>query len=105
MINHKLLLRKMRLEFEVMGEEEDWSQAYLSRRRQRVSIGKVNSPWVMPRCGVPQGSILGPLSLVPRLFLVEERAWQHWGVRAVYFRYVMVHVIYSDRALFLKIVM
>ena len=44
-------------------------------------------------------------SLVPRLFLVEERAWQHWGVGAVYFRYVMVHVIYSDHALFLKIIM
>ena len=38
---------------------------------------------------------LVPSSLVPRLFLVEERAWQHWGVGAVYFRYVMVHVIYS----------
>ena len=44
-------------------------------------------------------------SLVPRLFLVEERAWQHWGVGAVYFRYVTVHVIYSDHALFLKIIM
>ena len=44
-------------------------------------------------------------SLIPRLFLVEERAWQHWGVGAVYFRYVMVHVIYSDPALFLKIIM
>ena len=44
-------------------------------------------------------------SLVPRLFLVEERAWQHWGVGAVYFRYVTVHVICSDHALFLKIIM
>ena len=44
-------------------------------------------------------------SLVPRLFLVEERAWQHWGVGAIYFRYVTIHVIYSDHALFLKIIM
>ena len=44
-------------------------------------------------------------SLVPRLFLIEERAWQHWGVGAVYFHYVMIHVIYSDHALFLKIIM
>ena len=44
-------------------------------------------------------------SLVPRLFLIEERAWQHLGVGAVYFRYIMVHVIYSDHALFLKIIM
>ena len=51
------------------------------------------------------GPMLDPLSLVPRLFLIEERAWQHWGVGAVYFRYVMVHVIYSDHTLFLKIIM
>ena len=65
MINHKLLLRKMWLEFGVMGEEEGWFQAYLSGRRQGVNIGKVNSPWLMPRYGVPQGSILGPLMFVP----------------------------------------
>ena len=61
MIDHKLLLRKMQLEFGVMGEEKGWFQAYLSGRCQRVSIGKVNTPWLMPRYGVPQGSILGPL--------------------------------------------
>ena len=33
-----------------------WFQTYLSGRRQRVCIGKVNSPWLM--LGVPQGSIL-----------------------------------------------
>ena len=37
-------------------------------------------------------------SLLPRLFLIEERAWQHLGVVAVYFRCVMIHVIYSDPA-------
>ena len=42
-ISHKFRLRKIWLEFGVMGEE-DWFQAYLSGRRQRVSIGKVNSP-------------------------------------------------------------
>ena len=47
-------------------------------------------------------SAFNQLSLVPRLFLIEERAWQYWGVGAVYFRYVMVHVIYSDHALFFE---
>ena len=37
-------------------------------------------------------------SLLPRLFLIEERAWQHWGVVAIYFRYVMIQLIYSDPA-------
>ena len=34
-------------------------------------------------------------SLVPRLFLIE-RTWQHLGLGAVYLRYVMIRVIYSD---------
>ena len=46
-----------------------------------------------------------PVGLVPRLFLIGESAWQHWGVGAVYFRYVMIHVIYSDHAIFLKIIL
>ena len=54
----------LRLEFGVMGEAGDWFQAYLSGRRQRVCIGKVNSPWLIPRFGVPQGSILEPLMFV-----------------------------------------
>ena len=40
-------------------------------------------------------------SFVPRLFLVEEKPWQ--GPRVIYFRYVMIHVIYSDHALFWKL--
>ena len=55
MIDHKLLLRKMRLEFGVMGEAGDWFQAYLSGRRQRVCIGKVNSPWLILRFDTPDG--------------------------------------------------
>ena len=57
MIDHKLLLRKMWLDFGVMGKVGDLFQAYLSGRRQRVCIGKLNSPWLIPRFGVPQGSI------------------------------------------------
>ena len=40
-------------------------------------------------------------SLVPRLFLIEERAGQHLGVVAIYFCYVMIH---SDPA-HLKIIL
>ena len=51
------------------------------------------------------GLALYPGSFEPRLFLIEERAWQHWEVGAVYVHYIMIHVIYSDHALFLKMIM
>ena len=47
-----------------MGEAGDWFQAHLSRRRLRVCTGMVKSPWLMPRFGVFQDSILGPLMFV-----------------------------------------
>ena len=36
-------------------------QSYLEERKQRVKIGEILSSWKEVKCGVPQGSILGPL--------------------------------------------
>ena len=63
-VNHKILLEKLR----AMGVGEiavQWFNSYLSGRQQLVNIGDTNSDFRNVLCGVPQGSILGPL-----LFLV-----------------------------------
>ena len=59
--DHSLLLEKLRL----MGIEESfaaWISSYLSERKQSCIIdGHISSPVALPQCGVPQGSIGGPI--------------------------------------------
>jgi hypothetical protein len=57
-VNHDILCNKLR----VMGVESiDWFRSYLSDRRQVVCVNKTSSNPMSITCGVPQGSILGPL--------------------------------------------
>ena len=59
-INHNLLLAKL----SVYGVTEDALQllhSYLTDRKQLVKIDGNLSDWQSMKCGVPQGSILGPL--------------------------------------------
>ena len=47
------------------GKDLSWFISYLKHRKQVVEIGTTKSTWLDLKCGVPQGSILGPL-----LFLI-----------------------------------
>ncbi len=49
-----------------MGFEEyvNWIESYLSNRYQYVSLNNVVSDKLLITCGVPQGSILGPLFFI-----------------------------------------
>ena len=59
--DHALLLEKLKL----MGLEQSagrWVGSYLSGRKQSCFVdGNLSSPLDVPSCGVPQGSIGGPL--------------------------------------------
>ena len=44
-----------------MGIKSDWFRSYLSDRKQLVSIESTHSDLKSLSCGVPQGSLLGPL--------------------------------------------
>ena len=63
-INYDILLKKLH-RYGIRGVVYDWFVSHLSERSQYVSFLNHNSAQLKISCGVPQGSILGPL-----LFLI-----------------------------------
>ena len=59
-IDHNILLQKMS-SLEISREVIDWYKSYLSSRKFHVNVHDKFSTSADLRCGVPQGSILGPL--------------------------------------------
>ena len=63
-VDHSILLSKLQI-YGVRGVAFKWFESYLSQRKQYVTYNSTKSNKSTINCGVPQGSILGPL-----LFLI-----------------------------------
>jgi hypothetical protein len=59
-VNHNILLEKPEF-YGVVGKFKTLTESYLTGRYQRVALGNITSNWEVIKCGLPQGSILGPL--------------------------------------------
>ena len=59
-VNHRILLRKL-AKYGFDQHSINWFDSYLNNRKQSVKVLGVSSGERVVRCGVPQGSILGPL--------------------------------------------
>ena len=59
-LNHEILLNKLHA-YGIRGTALSWFKDYLSNRQQYVVYNDLSSNLSTIKCGVPQGSILGPL--------------------------------------------
>jgi hypothetical protein len=79
-VQHKILLDKLQL-YGIDGKFKTLIESYLTNRYQKVSLEKMDdnmksSDWSVIKCGVPQGSILGPL-----FFLIYINDFTHYSKR------------------------
>ncbi|WP_411026876.1 reverse transcriptase domain-containing protein, partial [Salmonella sp. s55044] len=62
-IDHAILLSKLH-HYGIRGTTLNWIDSYISNRYQYTSYKNTNSHLAGIQCGVPQGSILGPLLFI-----------------------------------------
>ena len=60
MVDHSILMQKLEI-YGLDNQTITWIQSYISGRSQAVMVDGALSPALSLMCGVPQGSILGPL--------------------------------------------
>ena len=63
-VDHEVLLKRLQMSFGVDNTAYKCFQSYLSGRHQHVRRGSTRSLTIQLVCGVPQGSVLGPILFV-----------------------------------------
>jgi hypothetical protein len=62
-LNHGILFSKLE-NYGIRGVALNWIKSYFHNRKQFIQYNNVTSSQLITQCGVPQGSILGPLLFI-----------------------------------------
>ena len=62
-VNHSILLAKLE-HYGIRGLPNEWFRSYLTNRQQFISVNNSDSDPLQKTCGVPQGTVLGPVLLL-----------------------------------------
>ena len=98
-LDHDILIYKLQL-YGIRGVVFDLFKNYLQNRRQYVVINGFKSESKLLRCGVPQGSILGPLLF---LFILMICAIIHLTVLDIYYLQMIQAFYVSQRPKYITI--
>ena len=91
-VNHRILLSKL-YHYGIRGNANSWFSSYLIHRSQTVTINEETSSKKLITCGVPQGSILGPL-----LFLIYINDMNHSVKYSTVYHFADdTNLLYSDK--------
>ena len=93
-VNHDVLLNKLQ-HYGFRGTISDWFSSYLTNRKQTTDINGYISEQQLTTCGVPQGSVLGPL-----LFLIYMNDIQYSSTKFKFFLFADdTNILYADKHL------
>jgi hypothetical protein len=97
-VEHSVLLTRLQHSFGVMGTVGNWITSYLTDRSQFIRVGSESSAITYCSCGVPQGSVLGPLFFVAYISPVARIANKFGVFLSQYADDTQLHVALSKKA-------
>ena len=80
-MDHDLLIHRLSTAFGFQGKILSWIESFIRHRSQTISFGEELSAESNVVCGVPQGSVLGPILFLLHTAVVITIA-NHHGIKA-----------------------